>query len=343
MKKIILSVAMLSLSAGSLFAQELFDGFGAKGFYNKSLKNQDSFYIPQMQIGFETYVETKQVEKESKLSAFANNMAAHSKGGQYGGRQSSSARVTTILNAGMELSDFQALANDFHQILENEIEKAGLSILKMEDVDKLDSYQKIKEKYSDKTDKKQSKADPSDIGFGTIKVYPKHTLFMFDEKSVMKGGGPAFYGMLKKIHAETNAGMILQNLTIDFSTVELDIEIDAGTRGKTTTAAMKILPKMRITYNTMDFITPKGGPNSAPASLSSEFVSSKEYTANIYSDKEKAASLFKKFFAINVPSVDFDPRIIEMSKEDYIAASKDLFTQYSREFAKALVVGTKGK
>ncbi|MCH7413455.1 hypothetical protein MM213_08165 [Belliella sp. R4-6] len=343
MKKIILSAAILTLTAGSLLAQEMFNGFGTKGFYNKSLKNQDSFYIPQMQIGFETYVETKEVEKESKLSAFANNMAAHSKGGQYGGRQSSSARVTTILDAGMELADFQSLANDFHKILEDEIAKAGFKVLPMEDVDKLDSYQKIKDKYSDKTDRKQSKADPSDVGFGTIKVYPENTLFMFDEKSVMKGGGPAFYGMLKKIHAETNAGMILQNLTIDFSTVELDVKLDAGVKGKTTTAEMKILPKMRITYNTMDFITPKGGPNSAPASLNSEFISGKEYNANIYSDKEKAASLFKKFFAISVPSVDFDPRIIEISKEDYIAASKDLFTQYSKEFAKALVVGAKGK
>ncbi|AFL84198.1 hypothetical protein Belba_1591 [Belliella baltica DSM 15883] len=343
MKKIILSAAIISLSVGSLFAQEMFNGFGAKGFYNKSLKNQESFYIPQMQIGFETYVETKQVEKESKLSAFANNMAAHSKGGQYSGRQSSSARVTTILNAGMELSDFQLLADDFHEILENEIEKAGFNVLQMEEVDKLESFQKIKDKYSDKTEKKQSKADPNDVGFGTVKVYPNHTLFMFDEKSVMKGGGPAFYGMLKKVHAETNAAMILQNLTIDFSTVDLEVEIDAGTRGKTTTAEMKILPKMRITYNIMDFITPKGGPNSAPASLSTEFISSKEYNANIYTDKDKAESLFKKFFAIGVPSVDFDPRIIEMSKEDYMAAAKDLFTQYSQEFAKALVVGAKGK
>lgn len=343
MKKLILSMAVLAISASTLFAQEMFNGFGAKGIYNKSLKNQDSFYIPQMQIGFETYVQVKEVQKESGLSAFANSMAAHSKGGQYGGRQSGSARVTTILNAGMQVEDFQALANDFHDILENEIQKAGLNVLKMEEVDKMESFQKVKEKYSDKTDKKQSKANPDDVGFGTIKVYPDKTLFMFDEKSMMKGGGPAFYGMMKKVHAETNAGMILQNLTIDFSTVELDVKLDAGVKGKSTTAEMKILPKMRITYNTMDFITPKGGPNSAPASLVGEFVSEKEYNANIYSDKSKAESLFKQFFSLSAPNVDFDPRIVEMSKEDYIAAAKDLFTQYSKEFAKALVVGAKGK
>ncbi|MFD2201529.1 hypothetical protein [Shivajiella indica] len=343
MSKFILSVFLFAVSANALIAQELFNGFGAKGFYNKSLKSQESFYIPQMQIGFETYVETKEVKNESGLSSFANTMAAHSKGGQYGGKQSSSARVTTILNAGMELEDFQVLANDFHVILENEIQKAGLTILKMEDVNKMESFQKVKEKYSDKTDKKQSKANPDDVGFGTIKVYPSNTLFMFDESSMMKGGGPAFYGMMKKVHSETNAGMILQNLTIDFSTVELDVQLDAGVKGKSTTAEMKILPKMRITYNTMDFITPKGGPNSAPASLVGEFVSDKEYNAKIYSDKNKAESLFKQFFSLSAPNVDFDPRIIEMSKEDYIAAAKHLFTEYSKEFAKTLVVGAKGK
>ncbi|MGY6521627.1 MAG: hypothetical protein ACXIUD_07855 [Mongoliitalea sp.] len=342
MNKILLTMAAALLSAGSLFAQDLFNGFGTKGMENKYLKKVDSYYIPQMQIGFETYVETKQVAFESKLSSFANSMEAMSKGGSYGGRQATSARVTTILDAGMELGDFQKLANDFHGILEDELRKAGFNVLDMKEVDKMESFQKIKEKYSDKTDKKQGKSSDDDIGAKAIKVYPDYTLFMFDEKSLMKGGGPAFYGMLKKVHAETNAGMILQNLIVDFSTVELDVKIDAGTKGKATAAEMKIVPKMRITYNAIDWITPKGGPSSAPSKLKEEFVSKNEYNANIYSDPKKAETLFEFFFK-GKPPVDFDPRIISISKEDYIAAAKDLFTQYSQEFAKTMVVGAKGK
>ncbi|EOZ92327.1 hypothetical protein A33Q_4420 [Indibacter alkaliphilus LW1] len=344
MKKQILTLAVAMLLSGSLAAQELFTGVGAKGYYNKTLKGQDAFYIPQFQIGFETYSETAQVVQEGKLSKLQNTFEAHSKGGQYAGGQKGSAKVTTILDAGLSLEDFQALANDFQSILENEIEKSGFRVLKMSEVDQLESFGKIKEKFDGKTDKKQGKASSDDIGAGTVKVMPDHTIFMFDEKSLMKGGGPAFYGMIKKAHKETNATMILQNINVDFSTVELDVELDAGRRGKTTSAEMKVLPKMRISYNTFDFIGPKGGPNSAPASMSSEFVSNKEYKANIYSDKAKAESLFSKWFSLKSrPDVDFDPRIVEISREDYMAAARDLFTQYSQAFANTLVVGARGK
>lgn len=200
MNKILLTMVAVVLLAGSLIAQDLFDGKGTKGMHNKSLKNQNTFYIPQMQIGFETFVETTQVQQESKLSNLQNNFAAASKGKQYGGRQSGSARVTTILDAGMELVDFQKLAEDLHGILEDEIRKAGFNVLDFETGNRMDSYQKVLEKYSDKTDKKQGKASDDDTGVNEIKVFPKNTIFMFDEKSLMKGGGPAFYGMIKKVH-----------------------------------------------------------------------------------------------------------------------------------------------
>lgn len=344
MKKSILTTAMLLLFAVTAFAQDTFVGIGSKGFYNKVLKNQDAFYIPQFQVGFETFMETKQVVQEGKLSKLQNTFEAHSKGGQYGGAQSGSAQVTTILDAGLSLEDFQTLANDFHAIMEAEIEKAGFRVLKMSEVDKMESFGKIKEKFDGKTDKKQGKSSSDDIGTGTVKVMPDYTIFMFDEKSLMKGGGPAFYGMINKAHKETNATMILQNINVDFSTVELDVELDAGRKGKTTKAEMKVLPKMRISYNTFDFIGPKGGPNSASASMSSEFVSNKEYNARIYADKAKAESLFSKWFSLKSrPNVDFDPRIVEISREDYMNAARDLFTQYSQAFASTLVVGAKGK
>lgn len=166
---------------------------------------------------------------------------------------------------------------------------------------------------------------------------------MFDESSLMKGGGPAFYGMIRKVHAETKAVMILQNLDIDFATVELDVELDAGQRGKSTKAETKVLPKMRITYNTFDFIGPKGGPNGTPCRMVAEMVSEKSYQATIVRDKTKGESLFKSIFSIGKPDVNFDPFIVEMSKEDYKAAAKDMFGQYCKAFVATLSQAAKGK
>lgn len=337
MRKMMIVAAFILAGTATAFGQEFFTGLGTKGIYNKPVKGAKTFYVPQLQIGFETYMETTQVVQEGKLSKLQNVFEANSKGGQYAGQQSGSAKVTTILNCNLELADFQELADDFQSILDSEIENSGLGVIKMSEIDKFPSFEKVKEKYGDKTDKKQGKTSDSDIGNATVKVTPKNTFFLFDEKSVMKGGGPAFYTMMKKVHSETNATMILQNINIDFTTVELDVQLDAGRKGKTTTAEMKVYPKMRISYNTFDFIGPNGGPNAAPASLTSEFVASRTYNAKIYSDKAKAESLFSKLFSLKgKPDVNFDPRIVEMSKEDYKAAAKELFTEYSREFAKTL-------
>lgn len=343
MKKIILSAAVLAISAGSLMAQEMFTGIGAKGHYNKSIKGATAFTIPQLSVGFETFVETKQVVQESKLSKLQNVTAAHSKGGQYAGQQSGSAQVTTILNADMTLEDYQALTNEFQAILESEIEKAGFKVVKLNDLMQDDSFQKIKEKFEGKTDKKKGKTDESDIGNAKIQMLPANGIFMFNEKSFAVGG-VALAVAVKNYYKKNDAILMTQNLDIDFSTVELDVELDAGRRGKTTSAEMKVLPKMRITYNTFDFIDKNGSPSSTPARLTADFVSEKEYNGVISKDKAKAESLMSKLFSLKgKPDVNFDPRIIEMSKEDYIASSKDLFTQYSKEFAKTLVVASKGK
>lgn len=337
MKNTLIAAVLCLFGTSLAMGQDLFTGIGAKGGYNKSVKGSKTFYVPHFQIGFETYMETSQVVQEGKLSKLQNVFEANSKGGQYAGQQSCSARVTTILNAGMQLEDFQELANDFQGILDREIENAGFGVIKMNEIDKYPSFGKVREKYGEKTDKKQGKTSEEEIGNGTIKVMPANTLFMFDEKSTMRGGGPAFYTMVKKVHSETEATMILQNINIDFTTVELDVKLDAGQKGKTTTAEMKVHPKMRVSYNTFDFLGADGSPSSAPAELKSEFVAGKAYNAKIYTDKAKAESLFNQIFSLkSKPDVNFDPRIVEMSKEDYKAAARELFTEYSREFAKTL-------
>lgn len=328
------------LSSAIAHSQESFNGIGAKGQYNKAIKKAEAFYIPHFNIGFETYVETKEIVQEGKLSKLQNTFEAASKGRTYNS-QTGSAKTTTILDAKLELSDFQELANDFQRILEEEIEKAGFKIIRLNEMDNYPSYAKVVERYSDKTDKKQGKSKEEDIGLGKIQVMPDNSLFMFNEKSIMKGGGPAFFSMMKKVHDETKAVMVLQNIDIDFATVELDVQLDAGRRAKVTTAETRVVPKMRITYNTFDFIGKGGGPNSAPATLSSEFISKNDYEARLYKDKAKAESLFSTLFSIGKPDIDFDPTIVEISKENYKSAARDLFQQYSQEFTKALVVGAK--
>lgn len=151
MKKISMAIAGLLLLAHSAFSQKQFDGIGEKGFYNSSVKGATAFYVPQMSIGFETYVETTVVVQEGKLSKLQNTFGAASKGKTYTG-QSGSAKTTTILDAGLELADFQELANEFQAMLDSEIEKAGFTVLRMSEMDKYPSFAKVVEKYSAKTE-----------------------------------------------------------------------------------------------------------------------------------------------------------------------------------------------
>jgi hypothetical protein len=341
MKQLCFFLTFWAMTAGPLAAQELFNGIGQKGAYNKAVKNATTFYIPHFNIGFETYVETGMVIQEDKMSKLQNNFAAASKGKTYVG-QSGSAKTTTILDAGLELSDFQELANDFQAILEAEIEKAGFKVLSLNEMDKYPSYAKVVEKYGSKTERKQGKTAAEDIGATKVRVMPENSLFMFDENSVMRGGGPAFYGMMKKVQDETKAVMLLQNIDIDFSTVTLDVKLDAGTKGKVTKANTEVLPKMRITYNTFDFVGAGGGPNSAPGTITEEMVASNSYQAKIYRDKAKGESLFKSIFSLKMkPDVNFDPFIVEIQKDAYKAAARDLFKQYSQAFAQSLATAAK--
>ncbi|MDV7395308.1 hypothetical protein RZS08_28225, partial [Arthrospira platensis SPKY1] len=78
---------------------DLFDGIGKKGGYNKEIKGKTTYMIPQLQVAFESYVETVEVVSESRKSRWANNAAAFSKGKSYVG-QKGSAKTTTILDAG---------------------------------------------------------------------------------------------------------------------------------------------------------------------------------------------------------------------------------------------------
>ncbi|MBC6367962.1 hypothetical protein [Algoriphagus sp. AK58] len=337
MKKSILSILFVMLFLTQLQAQEIFNGL-SKGPYRKTVEESDKITIPQFSINFETYTETKVVVQEGKLSKLQNTFEAASKGGQYGGSQSGSAKTTTILNSPLELADFQELANDFQLILEEEIGKAGKNVLPLKDLVKTDGYAKMQEKYSSKTASKGKNNSDENVGVGQIKMFPENSLFMFDEKSVTRGGGVPFVTMMRNFNKETGAVVMLNNVDVDFSTVELNVSLDAGTQGKTTSADTKIFPKMRISRNTMDFIGKGGAPSTAPATLVSEYVANKEYEAKIYKDTAKSKSLIDKMTGSGA-KIDFDPFIVEMSKDTYKQAARDLFRQYAQDLAKALVVG----
>ncbi|TFV97488.1 hypothetical protein E4S40_02195 [Algoriphagus kandeliae] len=338
MKRSILFAAVGLFFSTHLQAQVSFNGIGEKGFYNKTIKGAEAFVLPQMSLNFETFVETGVVVQESGLSRATNNFSAMSKGGSYVG-QTGSARATTILDAGLELSDFQQLANDFQKIMEEEIANAGFKVVSLPDARAMESFGKIAERYDAKAERKEGKTKEEDIGVGTIQVFPDGSIFIFNDKSVARGGGVAFVGMMKKFYGETDAVILLQNIDIDFSTVELKVGLEAGVKRKVTSADVQVFPKMRISKATFDFIGKIGSPNNVSANLEGDFVSEKPYKARIYQDKTKSDSFIKKFFAVNPPNIDFDPFIVEMTKEDYIAAARDLFRDYAKEFAKVLVVG----
>ncbi|WP_111392952.1 hypothetical protein [Algoriphagus aquaeductus] len=335
MKKSMFAMLMVLLSMTQVQAQELFNGL-SKGPYRKTVDESDKITIPQFSINFETYTETKVVVQEGKLSKLQNTFEAASKGGQYGGSQSGSAKTTTILNSPLELADFQELANDFQLILEEEISKAGKTVLSLKDLTQTTGYGKLVEKYSTKTESKGKKNSEESVGVGQINMFPENSLFMFDEKSLTRGGGVPFVTMMRNFNKETGAVVMLNNVDVDFSTVELNVSLDAGTKGKTTTADTKVFPKMRISRNTMDFIGKGGSPSTAPATMVSEYVANKEYEAKIYKDTAKSKSLIDKMMGSGA-KIDFDPFIVEMSKDTYKQAARDLFRQYAQDLAKALV------
>ena len=336
---IFLIASLLSMSY--LNAQELFSGFGKKGPYAKVVREFEKVTIPQLSITYKTYVETKVVEKEGRLSAMANTFDAASKGGTYVGK-SSSAMTVTILDVPMELADFQSLTNDFQKILEEELSNAGVPLVRLEDFAQTKMYAKWADKYSNKTENKGKKNDDENVGKGDIRMFPYQSLFVFDEKSLVLGGGVPFITMVRNTIKETGAAILLQNFDINFSVVDVDVDLAAGTKRTVTSATTEVFPRMNISRNTFNILG-KNGPASAHAEITQEYKAEKEYGARIYQDPEKGKKLLEKMFSLKGATIEFEPFIVEMDKETYIAAAKDLFRQYSKDFASVYADVLKGK
>ncbi|WP_194976017.1 hypothetical protein [Aquiflexum lacus] len=359
MKKTAISLMVYCLiSTSSIFAQDLFDGIGTKGFQNKNIKGAEGFIVPQLNIGFETFTETVKIQQESKVSNIRNNLATVGTNKNYV-RQSGAAKVTTILSVDMLPEDFQSLSNDFQKILEEEISKAGFTVTPLEELDQFSAYAPIKERFGNKTEKTKGKTADVEIGDGKVMFLPENGIMMYngDLKSVSMGIG--LIKNLKDLMKESSSIVLMQNLDIDFSNVELDVdfksrmrvststvgyyEITSTDKSKSTDATYNVYPVMKIKNNNIGIVDKTGSMPAAPVSLKKDFISDIPYEAKLYTDKKKSESLFNQLFSLKRKmDVDFDPIIVEMSKETYMDASRHLFRMYSQEFAKTLAVGANG-
>jgi hypothetical protein len=359
MKKTAIALIMYGIiGTSSIFAQDLFDGIGTKGIQNRTLKGAEGIIVPQLNVGFETFIETVKIQQESKVSNIRNNLATVGTNKNYV-RQSGAAKVTTILSVEMGPSDFQALSNDFQNIMEEEISKAGFKVTSLNELDNFDAYAPIKERFGNKTEKTKGKTSDVEIGDGKVVFLPENGIMMYsgDMRSVSLGIG--LIKNLKDLMKESNSIIVMQNLDIDFSNVELEVEFQSRMRvstnnvgyykvtssdnNKSTDANFNVYPVMKIKNNNVGLVDKTGSMPQSPIMLKEDFVSDKPYEAKLYTDKKKSESLFNQIFSLKRKmDVDFDPIIVEMTKEIYMDASRDLFTQYSREFAKALAAGANG-
>ncbi|PRY86259.1 hypothetical protein [Mongoliibacter ruber] len=358
MKKTVIVCLVGIMVSLNVSAQDLFEGIGTKGSQNRNIKGAEGFIVPQLSVGFETFIETVKIQQESKLSNVRNNLATVGTNKNYV-RKSGAAKVTTILSVDMGPEDFQSLTNDFQKILEEEIENAGFKVTPLGELVKFNSYAPIKERFGNKTEKTKGKTAEVEVGDGKVMFLPEGGIMMYngDLRSVSMGIG--LIKNLKNLMQESNSVILMQNLDIDFSNVELDVDFKSRMRVSTsnvgyykvtssdnstsTDASYNVYPVMKIKNNNMGIVDKSGSMPAAPVSLKEDFVSDIPYEANLYTDKKKSESLFTQLFSLKRKvDVDFDPIIVEMSKEAYMDASRHLFRKYSQEFAKTLAIGAKG-
>ncbi len=315
-KGIVFYIAFLAVNIHAS-AQELFEGFGGKkGFYNKIVAKSDKLVVPQLCISFNTYYETKETaSKKVRNSGVSSTVSA-------------SGITTTVLNTDMKLEDFQQLADEFQLILEEELVKAGIPVLSLNDFTKTKSFEKLIDKYGNKTENKQDKNSDDRIGKGRIRVFPKNSVFIFDENSLMRGG-VASITQNRKLIKETKAIPLLQNITINFATMKIEAKID----GVDFSSEATIIPRMSISKNTFDFFGNDGVNNVAASLLAPPYIANTSYNANIYQNASKGKGLLEALFT-NMNNIEFDPFIVDMNKDMYMKYARDLFRQYSSDFAK---------
>lgn len=346
MKKILLPL-MLALMVVTSSAQSRFNLLGEGEKAPSDFRKLSGVTVPQLRVGFETHSVATIVKQEGKVSALRGNLATVGTNKNYT-RQSSMVEASSILNSGMEKSDFQQLTNDFQLILEDELKKAGIKLTTNTELQSVKEYAPIKENFSKKTDKVESKQEDADLSEDRIYYIPDNSLMIYNGTGVGHGVGTIV--KLQKLVQKTDAVMLLHNLDVDFSFIKLEADVQGGwnysgsSTIKTTNASVQVFPIMNIPDLKLVTIGSNGSISTVPITLKSTYLSQKTYEAKMYQDKKKSESLFTQMFSLKRKrDIEFDPMIIELSKEDYIRAAKDMFRQYASDLAKAIDYSQKNK
>lgn len=347
LNKTVLLFLLITMTSSAI-GQSAFNRLGEGEKSLNDFRKLSNVMIPQFRLGFETHSQVTIMRQEGKLSALAGNLATVGTDKTYN-RQRSYVEASAILDAGMEKEDFQTLTNELHQILLDEFKKQGIHVVDGDELSKIKSYQKIQEGFSAKTSRQEDKKEKADLNDDRIYYLADNSLMIYKGDGVAHGVGTIT--RLKKLVKEADAVILLPNIDVDFCVIKLDAEVEGGwnysgsSTFKSTNANCEVFPVMNISELTLSTIGSNGSVSigATNITLKEPFMAEKSYQAKMYQDKEKSKSLFKKLFALGVPDVEFNPMIIELSKEDYMNAARDLFRQYGEALAKAVKYSQQNK
>jgi hypothetical protein len=347
MSKLTTISVIMCLMSGVVLAQSKFTFLGEGEKSEKDLRKLSGVMAPQLSVGFETYSVTTIMESESKVSAIRGNLATVGTNKNYT-RQSSLIEASTILNANMEKEDFQQLTNDFQKILEEELTKGGVRTIKLAELQGMKEYRPIRDQFAKKTDKVSGKQETADISKDKIYYLADNSLMIYKGEGI--GHGVATITKLKKLVSKADAVMLLHNIDVDFAVVKIDAEVGGGwsyggsSKYKSTKANLQVFPIMNISDLKLTLVNSTGSITPTPIRLKDSFLAEKSYPAKMYHDEKKSESLFMKMFSLKAKrDIEFDPMIIEMEKEVYMNAARDLFRQYSAELAKEIAYSQSNK
>lgn len=295
--------------------------------------------IPQLRVGYELYREERIVVKESGVSAFANSLSTVGTDKNYS-RQQAGIQTSSILDAGLTKEDFQLLTNEFHDILHEELAKNGVKVVSYTDMQGMKEYQALAENFGKKSERQEDKKEKRDLSQDRIYYLSDESIMIYNGEGVGHSVGTIV--KLKKFVGASEAVMLLQNLDVDFCVIELDGKVEGGFsdggRGNTvntsTQATSKVLPIMNVAVANITTIGANGSISVRPIELKEPLRADNEYQAKLFKDKQKSENLFASLFSLKpANAVEFDPTIIQLSKEDFREAAHDLFRKYARVLA----------
>lgn len=346
MKRIVTLLLSITLVTMHIQAQSLYNYLGQGERNDKDLRKMGSFAIPQLRVGFETYSVKTVFVQEGRASAMASSLATIGTNKSYN-RQGSTIEASAILNSNMEKEDFQQLTEDFQTIMEDALEAAGLKVHRLADLGSFKEYGSLEDKFSKKTAKLNEKKEESELGNKIVYYLPENGLMMYDGSSI--GWAVPTIVKVKKMTTKNDVILMIKNVDVDFSFIMIEGSVkggwnrNSGANYKNTEAKMEVLPVMNVKDVKLSLAGSTGSVAPTPIVLKDTYTASKSYEASLYQDAKKSESLFVKLFAFKRKDIEFDPMIIEVDKEVLMNAARDLFKEYSKDFAETVLYATQNK